>query len=60
MKEEKLVFTKGTVSKGELQCLRVEPRAKEICDRISEETGLSKSYVASAMIMFAEGKVEIC
>ena len=59
MNNEKLIFTKGTTSKGELKCIRVEPRAKEIIDRLAVETGLTAGYIATSIIMWAEDKIEI-
>lgn len=59
MNSEKLIFTKGTTSKGELKQIRVEPRAKEIVEKLAAETGLTSGYIATAIIMWAEDKIEI-
>ena len=56
---EKLRFPKGTVNKGELKMIRVEPNAKEVIDKLVAETGLTAGYIASAIIMWAEDKIEV-
>lgn len=56
---EKLIFSKGTTSKGCLQSVRVEPIAKEIIDRLAAETGLTAGYITTAIITWAEDKIEI-
>ena len=55
----RLTFRKGTVSKGELKQIRVEPRAKEVCDRLAKATGHSKGDIATTIILWAEDKIEI-
>ena len=59
MKDEKLIFPKGTISKCNLEMIRIEPKAKKIIDKIVAETGLTQGYIATAIIMWAEDKIEI-